>query len=107
MRTNDTDFDANRLAQAEKLYRKGEILLRQGNFTGALEFLEPAVDLWPEEAAYQSALGWVLHKKMPSEPERARKHLELAQQLNARDAEIDVRLGIVVRACGGTDADSA
>ena len=64
--SNDTDFDANRLAQAEKLYRKGEILLRQGNFTGALEFLEPAVDLWPEEAAYQSALGWVLHKKMPS-----------------------------------------
>ena len=107
LRTNDTDFDANRLAQAEKLYRKGEILLRQGNFSGALEFLEPAVDLWPEEAAYQSALGWVLHKKMPSEPERARKHLELAQRLDSRDTEIDVRLRTVLRACGDADADSA
>jgi len=105
--SNDTDFDANRLAQAEKLYRKGEILLRQGNFSGALEFLEPAVDLWPEEAAYQSALGWVLYKKLPSEPGRACEHLELAKRLDSRDSEIVVRLGIVLRASGDANADSA
>ncbi len=105
--SNDTDFDANRLAQAEKLYRKGEVLLRQGNFSGALEFLRPAVDLWPEEAAYQSALGWVLHKKLPSEPERAREHLELAKRLDPHDSEINVRLGIVLRDSGDANADSA
>ena len=73
--TNSTDLDADRLAQAETLYRKAEILMRQGNFRGALEFLAPSVELWPEECAYQSACGWSLYKKMPSEPEAAREHL--------------------------------
>ena len=60
--SDETDLDAERLAAAETNYRKGEILMRQGNFRGALEFLRPAVELWPEDATYQGALGWALFK---------------------------------------------
>ena len=98
------ELDAERLATAEGLYRKGEVLLRQGNFKGALEFLEPAAELWPEEAEYQSALGWVLYKKLPSEPERAREHLEAAAVLDPSDQSVMFRLSVVLRALGETGA---
>jgi tetratricopeptide (TPR) repeat protein len=93
-------LDANALATAETLYRKGEVLLRQGNFRAALEFLRPAVETWPEEGAYQSALGWALYKKLPSEPGPAREHLERAAALEPSDGVILFRLGVVLRALG-------
>jgi tetratricopeptide (TPR) repeat protein len=102
--TPDTDEDASRLVQAETLFRKGEILLRQGNFRGALEFLAPAVELWPQECAYRSALGWALYKKAPPEPEAAQEHLEAASQLDPDDAETWFRLSVVLRAAGDTEA---
>lgn len=104
---NSTDLDAERLAQAETLYRKGDILLRQGNFRGALEFLEPAVNLWPEECAYQSALGWALFKKAPPELERAQEHLELAARIDPDDPETQIRLSAVLRELGDESAASA
>ena len=70
----DPEIDAEQIATAETLYRKGEILLKLGNFKGAVEFLEPAVEIYPQEADYQHALGWALYKQLPSEPARA-KHL--------------------------------
>jgi curved DNA-binding protein CbpA len=99
--TSDGDaLDADRIANAETNYRKGEILLRQGNFRGAVDYLRAAVDLWPEEAAYQSALGWALFKKTPSEPEAAREHLERAVGLDSRDAVALSRLTALLRALG-------
>lgn len=98
------DFDAARVVQAEALYRKAEILLRAGNFAGAIEFLRPAVALWPEECAYQSALGWALYKKSPPEPKEARPCLERAVALDDRDAIAAFRLGMVLRALGETEA---
>jgi len=100
-------IDANRLANAENLYRKGEILMRQGNFKGAFDFLKPAVELWPDECAYQSALGWTYYKKMPSEPELARQHLERALALDADDGVTLFRLGVVLRSLGQTEAAQA
>ena len=92
--------DANQVAQAEALYRKGEILLRAGNFTGALDFLEAAARLWPEESDYQSAYGWALHRKNPPESERAREQLERAIALKGDSAEAHKRLGLVLKALG-------
>ena len=106
-RENTTDQDAERLAQAETLYRKGEILLRQGNFRGALEFLEPAATLWPEECAYQSALGWALFKKAPPEIERAREHLEMAARIDPDDAETLMRISVVLRELGEDEQAAA
>jgi len=105
---NDREsLDADRLANAETNYRKGEILLRQGNFRGAVDYLRAAVDLWPEEAAYQSALGWALFKKTPSEPEAAREHLEHAVEIDARDEVALSRLATVRRALEETGAGTA
>ncbi|MGI9591179.1 MAG: tetratricopeptide repeat protein, partial [Myxococcota bacterium] len=91
---------ANRLAQAETLFLKAEVMIKVGNFKGALEFAEPAVELWPDECAYQSALGWVLFKKTPSEPERAREHLEIAAQLEPDHGVTLFRLSIVLKELG-------
>jgi tetratricopeptide (TPR) repeat protein len=99
-------IDANRLANAETLYRKGEILMRQGNFRGAFDFLKPAVELWPDECAYQSALGWTYYKKVPSEAALARTHLERALALDPDDGVTLFRLGVVLRALGQTEAAS-
>ncbi len=100
-------IDANRLANAENLYRKGEILMRQGNFRGAFDFLKPAVELWPDECAYQSALGWTYYKKNPSEPEAARTHLERALAIDAEDGVTLFRLGVVLRALGQAEQAQA
>jgi len=106
-RGEGSTIDANRLANAEHLYRKGEILMRQGNFRGAFEFLKPAVDLWPDECAYQSALGWTYYKKMPSEAQAAREHLERALAIDAEDGVTLFRLGVVLRALGQSEAAQA
>ena len=43
--SDESDLDAERLAAAETNYRKGEILSRQGNFRGALDYLRAAAEL--------------------------------------------------------------
>jgi tetratricopeptide (TPR) repeat protein len=100
-------IDANQLAQAEALFRKGDILLRAGNFLGALEFLEAATRLWPEESDYQSAYAWALHRKNPPETERAREHLEKAIALDGGNAEAHKRLGLVLKELGENEAAAA
>ncbi len=96
-------IDAERLANAETLYRKGDVLLRAGNFSGAIEFLRPAVDLWPDESDYCSALGWALFRKRPSEPALAREQLERAVELSPDNPIAIHRLSVVVRSLGETD----
>ena len=98
--SDETDLDAERLAASETNFRKGEILMRQGNFRGALDFLRPAVELWPEDGTYQGALGWALYKATPSDPVRARQHLERAYGLEPRSAEIAYHLSLVLKSLG-------
>jgi len=104
MASDESDLDAERLAAAETNFRKAEILMRTGNFKGALEYLRPAVELWPEEPAYQAALGWALFKKLPSQPDEARTHLERAHALDTQDPQIALRLGSVLKALGESEA---
>jgi tetratricopeptide (TPR) repeat protein len=98
------DGEAERIAQAETLYRKGDVLARKGAFKEALQFLAPAVELWSEEADYCSALGWALYKQGKSEPKPAREHLEKAVKLAPKDGIAHYRLGVVLRALGEKDA---
>jgi len=100
------DVDVNRLAMAEKSFRKGEILVGMGNFRGALEFLEQAVALWPEEAAYQSMLGWACFRMTPPALERARTHLERAIALDPSDLEAQSRLEMVRETAGAAPPHS-
>jgi curved DNA-binding protein CbpA len=99
-------LDAERLANAETLYRKGEILMRSGKFKDAIEFLRPAVQLWPEEADYQDGLGWSLFKKLPPETEAARDHLEKAVALDPAHAQAWFHLSLVLRELGDNDTAS-
>ncbi len=101
------DVDAARVVQAEAMFRKAEILLRAGNFGGALEYLRPAVAIWPDECAYQSALGWALYKKAPPDPKAAREHLERAVALDRDDAVATFRFSVVLRSLGEKDAAEA
>jgi len=100
LRGDSPQLDTAQLAQAEAFFRKGEILVKMGDFRGAMDFLEPAVELWPGECAYQSALGWALHKKSPPENERALEHLGRALELDPEDGESHFRLGTLLRAMG-------
>ena len=90
-------IDVTTLAQAETFYRKGEILIRMGDFRGALEYLKNAVELYPDEAVYQSDLGWAYYKKEPPEPEQARKHLARALELDPGNNVAEFRAGILAR----------
>ncbi len=101
------DLDVARVVQAEALFRKAEILLRAGNFNGAFEFLRPAVAIWPDECAYQSALGWALYKKAPSDSKSAQEHLERAIALDRDDAVATFRLSVVLRSLGEKEAAEA
>jgi DnaJ domain len=93
-------IDADRVAQAESLYRKADMMMRAGQFGPALEFAQGAVNLWPEDPAYQGALGWCLFRKNPPDEERARTHLEKSLELEDNDAVVHLRLGIVLKALG-------
>lgn len=103
--SDEPEIDTARLAQAETSFRKGEILAKMGNFEGALEYLEPAVELWPQEPAYQALLGWALYRQPKTDAARAAEHLELAAAAAPDDALIHFRLGLALRATG--DADRA
>ncbi len=96
----EAEIDTARLAQAETSFRKGEILARMGNFEGALEYLEPAVELWPEEPAYQAGLAWALYKQPKPDTARAAEHFEIALGQAPEDAQIHYRLGLVLRSHG-------
>jgi tetratricopeptide (TPR) repeat protein len=98
------EIDTARLTQAETSFRKGEILLRMGNFVGALEYLEPAVELWPDEPAYQQALGWALFKQPKSDPDRAQIHLMTALEQQPDDPSTLLRLGQIARSLGNEAA---
>jgi tetratricopeptide (TPR) repeat protein len=93
------ETDADRIAEAEASFRRGDILLRAGNFLGALELLERAVTLWPEEAEYQAALGWALHRKTPAESQRAAQHFGKALALGEHAVWL-LRASLVARELG-------
>jgi len=91
--------EADRIAEAEAAFRRGDVLLRAGNFRGAVELLERAVALWPEEAEYQAALAWALHRKAPPESTRAWQHFERALALGERAVWL-LRASLVARELG-------
>ncbi len=107
LESGSSDGEVARLVQAETLYRKAEILLRAGKFADALEFLRPAVELWPDDVTYQADLGWALYRKAPADLGAARTHLEEAVKLDRRNAQACHRLGLVLRALGEREAGQA
>ncbi len=84
-------------------YRKGEVLVKMGKMADALDYLEPAVEHWPEEPVYQALLGWALFKQPQSNPVRAREHLSIADGQQPNNALTLFRLGLVLRSLREND----
>lgn len=95
--------EAHRVASAETLYRKGEVLLRKGAFDDALGFLRPAAEICADDAAYHCALGWALFKKQQSDPDAGRAALERAVRLDPNAPLAHERLAAVLRVLGKAD----
>ena len=98
--------DVTRLAQAEGFFRKGEVLAKMGDFRGAAELFGNAVTAWPDESAYQAALGYALYKKSPPDLEKARGALEIAVNLQPGNAQAHQWLGLVLRSLGDVNGSA-
>lgn len=92
--------EAQRIATAETLFRKGEVLLRKGSFDEALQFLRPAVEICGDDPVYLEAFGWALFKKQIPEPDAALAALERAIGIDPANAVSRTRLATVLRALG-------
>jgi tetratricopeptide (TPR) repeat protein len=69
-----------------------------GDFRGALEYLQNAVKLYPDEPAYQRDLAWAYYKKSPPELARALEHIQKARELEPSDPVVQFRMGVIERA---------
>jgi tetratricopeptide (TPR) repeat protein len=87
-------------AQAEQLYQRGEMLMRAGNFRGAAEFLEQAVQTYEAEPEYHAALAWTLHRKTPPDNARALQHFERALADGGERAQWLLRMSVLLRQLG-------
>jgi curved DNA-binding protein CbpA len=87
-------------AQAEQLYQRGEMLMRAGNFRGAVEFLERAVQTYDAEPEYHDALAWALHRRTPPDNERALQHFERALADGGELPQRLLRMSLVLRDVG-------
>lgn len=99
--------DADRIANAETMFRKGEVLFKMGQFEQAIRFFRPAIELWPEESEYHALLGSCLYRKNPPDDALARQHLEKAIALDPKNAQAHYWLSIVLKALGDNAASTS
>lgn len=90
-------IDVTLIARAETYYRKGEILIHMGDFRAALEYMQNAVQLYPQEATYQSDLAWCYFKKSPPEREPALEHIRKAIALDPSNPAALFRQDLIER----------
>ena len=95
-----SETEALLAAQAEQLFQRGEMLIRAGNFRGAAQFLERAVQIYGSEPAYHAAYAWALHRQNPPDNARALTHFEQALAADGEDAQALLRMSIVVKELG-------
>jgi curved DNA-binding protein CbpA len=98
--TGVSETEALLAAQAEQYYQRGEMLIRAGNFRGALQLLERAVQTYEREADYHGLLAWALHRTTPPDNARALQHFERALELGGEEPQRLLRMSLVLRELG-------
>ena len=92
-----SETEALLAAQAEQLFQRGDMLIRAGNFRGAADFLEKAVQTYATEPEYHAALAWALHRKTPPENARALEHFEFALAHTGDQPQLLLRMSFVLK----------
>jgi hypothetical protein len=87
-------------AQAEQLFQRGDMLMRAGNFRGAVDFLAKAVQTYDAEPEYHGAYAWALHRKTPPDNALALKHFERALAEGPERPQLLARMSVLLRELG-------
>lgn len=99
---------ASRILLAEMEFKKGQNLLRFGNFDGAAICFQKAVEMNPDEAEFWAYLGWAIYNrpiKSAADSAKAKEHVKKSLLMNHRIAIAYYFLGFMYRVEG--DAESA
>jgi DnaJ-domain-containing protein 1 len=95
------------IIQSELEFQKGQILIRKGDFTAALQHLSQAVSLYDKEPEYYAYLGWAVYReaKKKVNPAGVRKGKDfILKAVKEREsmAEAYYFLGMIEKADGDT-----
>jgi curved DNA-binding protein CbpA len=100
--------EAQAALESEIAFQKGTILVRKGDFPGAIEFLKKATELYGQEAEYHLWLGWALHRnasktKNAQAMRAAKAEIEAALNRNDRMPQGHFFLGLIAKSEGDTE----
>jgi len=110
LKRGSVDGDAtsvSRILLAEMEFKKGQNLLRFGNFNGAAACFQKAVDMNPDEAEFYAYLGWAIYNrpgKSKEELAKAKEYVKKALSMNPRIPMAYYFLGFMHRTEGDTEA---
>jgi tetratricopeptide (TPR) repeat protein len=93
---------AQDILQSEMEFQKGQVLIRKGDFAGAVEALQRAVQLYDQEPEYLVYLGWALYRHgkkagRTGDARKGREHLENAVRGNPKLGQGHYFLGMICR----------
>jgi CheY-like chemotaxis protein/tetratricopeptide (TPR) repeat protein len=102
VRPRASSVDGERMG-AELAFRAGERRMTSGNFAGAVEHLQLALDSAPDVADYHAALGWALFRAGGDKARDAAVHLAQALAMDPDHGAAHEHLGQVLLAEGSPE----
>lgn len=98
-----SDANVGRILAAEGKFQRGEELMRQRQYGGALSLFQEAISLCPDEGEFHAWRGWALFQDNPSRAEDALRSLEEAVLLNSKLDKAYLFMGYIHKATGRPD----
>ncbi|MCK5237573.1 MAG: DnaJ domain-containing protein [Deltaproteobacteria bacterium] len=101
--TLNADVDTGRVILADMEFKKGQNMLRFGNFADARECFQKAVDYYAEDAESFAYLGWCIFNspgRSKEEAEEAKEYINKSISMNKQLAEPHYFFGVILRAEG-------
>lgn len=97
--------EVNRILESEIAYQKAIILVRKGDFTGAIDFLRQAIGLYDKEPEYHLLLGWALYRAASKNKDvqgakTGKTEIEKALARNERLSQGHFYLGLIAKSEG-------